>query len=144
MEIGIAAKDDGEKWREEGDQRIVDLALQAVYEGTGNGTWSFRKGQSWNERGYHGGKGGNNANQGGKNSWQTGSGNKGSKGQKESGKGELSVENKQNSSSRKIIEAKDTWVNVRVTMGSWSCGACHDLRNVPTCQTRGRNITEEI
>ena len=49
MEIGTAAKDDGELLREEGDQRIVDLALRAVYKGTGKGKWSVGKGQSWNE-----------------------------------------------------------------------------------------------
>ena len=37
MEIGMAAKDNGERMRG-GDQRIVDLALQAVYKGTGRGT----------------------------------------------------------------------------------------------------------
>ena len=31
MEIGMAARDDGEHVGEEGRQRIVDLALQAVY-----------------------------------------------------------------------------------------------------------------
>ena len=36
-EIGVAAKDDGESVREKGDQRIVDLALQAVYKGTSKG-----------------------------------------------------------------------------------------------------------
>ena len=36
------------------------------------------KGQSWNEKGYQGGK---DANQGGKNTWQKGSGKKGSTGQ---------------------------------------------------------------
>ena len=50
MEIGRAAKDDGEKLREEEDQRIVDLALQAAYKGTGKGTMSFGKGQSRNEK----------------------------------------------------------------------------------------------
>ena len=35
MEIGMAAKEDGENVSQEGDQRIVDLALQAVYKGTG-------------------------------------------------------------------------------------------------------------
>ena len=39
MEIGMAAKDDVESVRE-GDQRIVDLVLQAVYKGK----WSFWKG----------------------------------------------------------------------------------------------------
>ena len=33
MEIGMAAKEDGENSSQEGDQRIIDLALQAVYEG---------------------------------------------------------------------------------------------------------------
>ena len=41
----MAAKDDGESAREEGDQIIVNLALQAVYKGTGTGKWSFGKGQ---------------------------------------------------------------------------------------------------
>ena len=83
MEIGMAAKEDGENASQEGDQRIVDLALQAVYQGTDKGKWSFGKGQSWNEKG---GKGGKN---GGKNSWQKGSGKKGSKGQEKGGKGEM-------------------------------------------------------
>ena len=46
MEIGMATKDDGDKLREKGGQRIVDLALQAVYKGTGKGKLSFGKGQS--------------------------------------------------------------------------------------------------
>ena len=37
----MAAKDDGGTSREEGDQRIVDVALQAVYRGTGKGKLSF-------------------------------------------------------------------------------------------------------
>ena len=48
MEIGMATKEDGENASQEGDQRIVDLALQAVYKGTGKGKWGFDKGQSWN------------------------------------------------------------------------------------------------
>ena len=86
MEIGMAAKDDGESAREEGYQRIVDLALQAVCKGTGKGTWSFGKGQSWNEQGYQGGKGGND---GWKSPGQKGRGKKGSKGQEKGGKGEI-------------------------------------------------------
>ena len=35
IKIGVAAKDDGESAREEEDQRIVDLALQAICKGTG-------------------------------------------------------------------------------------------------------------
>ena len=33
MEIGMATKEDGENASQEGDQRIVDLALQAAYKG---------------------------------------------------------------------------------------------------------------
>ena len=36
-EIGMAAKEDEENASQEGDQRIVDFALQAVYKGTGKG-----------------------------------------------------------------------------------------------------------
>ena len=35
MEIGMAAKEDGENASQDGDQRIMDLALQAIYKGTG-------------------------------------------------------------------------------------------------------------
>ena len=35
MDIGVAAKDDGKSAGEEGDQRIVDLTLEAVYARTG-------------------------------------------------------------------------------------------------------------
>ena len=52
MEIGMAAKDNGESEREAGDQRIVDLAPQAVYKRTGKGKWGFGEGQSWNGKGY--------------------------------------------------------------------------------------------
>ena len=37
----MTAKEDGESMSQEGDQRIVDLALQAVYKGTGKGKWGF-------------------------------------------------------------------------------------------------------
>ena len=50
METGMATKEDGENARQEGDQRIVDFALQAVYKGIGKGKWGFGKGQSWNEK----------------------------------------------------------------------------------------------
>ena len=53
----MATKEDGENASQEGDERIVDLALQAVYKGTGNGKWGFGKGQSWNEKGSKGSKG---------------------------------------------------------------------------------------
>ena len=42
----MAAKDDVGNLR----QRIVGLALQAVYKGTGKGNLNFGKGQSWNEK----------------------------------------------------------------------------------------------
>ena len=82
MEIGMATKEDIENAGQEGDQRIMYLALQAVYKGTGKGRWSLGKGQSWNEKGDNGGK------DGGKNSQQKGSGKKGSRGQEKGGKGE--------------------------------------------------------
>ena len=82
MEIGMATKEDSENASQEGDQRIIDFALQAVYKGAGKGKWSFGKGQHWNEKGGKGGK------DGGKSSWQKGSGKKGGKGQEKSGKGE--------------------------------------------------------
>ena len=71
LEIGMAAKEDGENASQEGDQRIMDLSLQAVYKGTGKGKWGFGKGQNWNEKGGKGGK------DGGKNHRQKGSGKKG-------------------------------------------------------------------
>ena len=37
MEIGLAAKEDGENASKEGDQRIMDLVLQAIYKGIGKG-----------------------------------------------------------------------------------------------------------
>ena len=52
-EIGMPAKYDGESAREEGDQRIVDLALQAVHSGTGGVKWNLGKGQKgvpWGQR----------------------------------------------------------------------------------------------
>ena len=75
METGTAIKDYGETIREE-DQRIVNLASQAVYKGTGDGKCDFGQVQSGNGKGYHGGKGGKD---GGKNSWQKGSGKKNSR-----------------------------------------------------------------
>ena len=81
MEIGMAAKEDGENATQEGDQRIIDLPLQAVYKGIGKGKCAFGKGQNWSEKGCKGGK------DGGKDSWQKGSGKKGGKGQEKGGKG---------------------------------------------------------
>ena len=75
MEIGMATKEDCENASQEEDQRIMDLALQAVYKGARKEKWSFGKGQHWNEKGGKGGK------DEGKGSWQKGSGKKGGKGQ---------------------------------------------------------------
>ena len=81
----MAAEEDGEIASQEGDQRIIDLALQAVYKGIGKGKWGFDKGQNWNEKGGKGGK------DGGKNYWQKGSGKEGGKGQEKGGKGETNT-----------------------------------------------------
>ena len=72
MEIGIAAKDDSEGSNNEGDQQIIDIALQAVYKGPGNGNWGSGKGPSWNTQRFAGGKGGKDANREGKSPWQQG------------------------------------------------------------------------
>ena len=85
MEIGMAAKGDDDSAREEGDQIIVNLALQAVYTGSGKGKWGSGEGQSWNGKGHHGGKGGND---GGKSPLQKGNGKKGGKRQEKGVKGE--------------------------------------------------------
>ena len=58
MEIGMTAKENGENASQEGAQRILGLALQAVYKGIGKGNWSFGKSQNWNEKGGKGGKDG--------------------------------------------------------------------------------------
>ena len=58
MEIGMAAKEDGENASQEGDQRIMDIALQAVHKGTGKGKWGFGTGPNWNGKGGKGGKDG--------------------------------------------------------------------------------------
>ena len=82
MEIGMAAKADGECEPRERETQGSWTLLQAVYKGTGKGKWSFGKGQSWKEKGVKGGE------DGGKNPWQKGSGKKGGKGQEKGGKGE--------------------------------------------------------
>ena len=46
MKIGMAAKGDGENVSQEGDQRIMNLALQAVQEGTGKGQEKGGKGET--------------------------------------------------------------------------------------------------
>ena len=83
MEIGMTAKEDGESASQVGDRRIMDLALQAVYKGTGKGKWGFSKGANWKDE-----KGGEGGKDRGKKSWQKGSGKKGGKGQEKGGKGD--------------------------------------------------------
>ena len=83
MEIGLTAKEHGENASQEGDQRIVYLALQAVHKEIGKGNLELWQGselerkrwQRWQRRREetHGRKG---------------SGKKGSKGQDKGGKGE--------------------------------------------------------
>ena len=70
----MAARADDESARE-GDQRIVDLALEAVYKGQWQTKCCF----------HNGGRGGKD---GGKNSWQKGNGKEGGTGQEKGGKGE--------------------------------------------------------
>ena len=80
----MAAKDDGENSREEGDQRIMDNTLQAVHKKTGKGKWSVRMGQIGTQR----------RTQVAKMqivwvfSWQKGNGKKGGKGQEKRGNGD--------------------------------------------------------
>ena len=81
MEIGLAAKDDGESAREKGQQRIADLPLQAVYKGTGR---RKRVGVGTKK----GSKEEKVAKMVKKNPWQKGNGKKGSKGQEKSDKRE--------------------------------------------------------
>ena len=85
MDNGMAGEDDCEIQKEDGDQRIVEFALQAVNKGTGNGKYCLGKCQNWSEKGYQGGKGGKDV---GKNPWQRCSGKKGSKVQEKGVKGE--------------------------------------------------------
>ena len=82
MDIVMTTKEDGENASQEGDQRIMDLALQAVYKGTGKGKWGFGKGQNWNEKGEK------RRQAWRKDPWQKRSGKKGGKGQEKGGKGE--------------------------------------------------------
>ena len=78
----MAAKDDGDSVKVEGDQRIADLArcMFSTKE-------SAKENGSWHEKGYQRGK---CAKMERKNPWQMGSGKTGSNGQEKSGKGEKS------------------------------------------------------
>ena len=71
MEFGMAAEGDGESVSQEGDQRIMDTALQAVYKGTGKENGDSAKVKIGMRKAAKVGK------DGGKNSWQKGNGKKG-------------------------------------------------------------------
>ena len=72
MEIGMAAKEDGENASQEGDRRIIVLALQAVYKGTGKGKVLLWQGSEAGMR-----RVAKAARMEEKNSWQKGSGKTG-------------------------------------------------------------------
>ena len=96
----MAAKKDGENASQEGDQRLIDLALQAVHKGIGKGRWGFGKGQNWNEKGGKGGK------DGGKNSWQKGGGKKGGKGQEKGGRNQNVLDVRQDRTHRSLMQER--------------------------------------
>ena len=63
----------------------MDIALQFAHKGTDTGNWSAGSGKNWYAKGYQGGKGGKDANLGGKNSRQKDNGKEESKGQEKGG-----------------------------------------------------------
>ena len=81
----MATRDDSERSREEGDEQIMDIALQAAHKVAGKGSWGAGEGRSWNALKH---TGDNDAHRGGKSSWQKDSGTKGGKGQDRGGKGD--------------------------------------------------------
>ena len=103
----MAAKEDGESASQEGDQRIMDLALQAVCKGTSKGKWTFGKGQNWNEKRVAKGQR-HERRKRARKGWQ--------------GRFQLSIENSHISNPKKTVEVKDKWVKVRVTMDSGAAG----------------------
>ena len=72
MDIGMTAKFGSERSSYQGDQRIMEIAKQTFYKGAGKGNWESGKVSSWTTQWYVDGKGGNDANRGGKNFWQKG------------------------------------------------------------------------
>ena len=93
LEIGVAAGTDGEEAFEEGCGKTFELAVQAVYKGTGaKGGRNGGKGPSWSVQKYHNnGKGEKGANRAGKGQWPKTGGKEGGKGQEEGGKGDIIV-----------------------------------------------------
>ena len=71
MQIGLAARTDGEEAFKKGYGKTFELAVQAVYQGTGGkGGWNGGKGPSWSVQIYfNSGKGEKGANRAGKGQW---------------------------------------------------------------------------
>ena len=81
MEVGMAAGTDGEEVFEERYGKTSELAVQAVYKGTGaKGGWNGGKGPSSTVQKYfNSGKGEKGANRVGKGQWSMTEGKKGGK-----------------------------------------------------------------
>ena len=89
MEIGMAAKDDSEQF--ERSRRSANNGHRTAKPFTkerATATWFFGKGHHWIAKVCPGCKGGNDAKDRGKNSWQKGRGMEGGKGKEKIGKGE--------------------------------------------------------
>ena len=71
VEIGMAAGTDGEETFEEGHGKASEIAVQAMYKGTGaKGGWSGGNGTSWSvQKHFNSGKGEKGANRAGKGQW---------------------------------------------------------------------------
>ena len=93
MEIGMAAGTDGEEAFEERYGKASELAVQAVYKGTGaKGGWNGGTGRAWSvQKCFNSGKGGQGANRAGKGKWSKTRNKKGGKGQEKGGKGDTRV-----------------------------------------------------
>ena len=89
----MAAGTDGEETFEEGCGKTSELAVQAVYKGTGaKGGWNGGEGPSWNVQKFlNSGKGDKGANRAGKGQWSKTGGKKGGKGQEKGGQGDTRV-----------------------------------------------------
>ena len=94
MEIGMAAGADGEETFEQGCGKTFELAVQAVYNGSGGkGGWNGEKGLCWSVRKevHQQRKGEKIANRAGKGQWSKTAGKKGGKGLEKGGKGDTRV-----------------------------------------------------
>ena len=93
LEIGVAVGTDGEEAFEGGYGTASELAVQAVYKGTGAKCgWSGSKDPSWSVQKYfNSGNGEKEANRAGKGQWSKTGGKNGGKGQEKGCKGETRV-----------------------------------------------------